>query len=163
MPATTHLTSPETCGSYEHQLQSSSTVQYKAPYQRPRLRAKQNSTFETSPSPANTHPSLTGTSLDSPLKNNVQTKICPTSIPLQRAGSLKPADDELSARDAIDLCKRIIATIRDHDNAQEVKEFFDAIDDDKLPRKLVYAAELKLLTATLPNQLHQAYLGLWAP
>ncbi|KAG0698669.1 hypothetical protein DFH29DRAFT_877816 [Suillus ampliporus] len=123
MPATTRLASPETCGSYEHQLQSSST-----------------------------------------------TKICPTSIPLQRAGSLKPADDELSARDAIDLHKWIITTIRDRDNAQEVEEFFgvskddydyvlDAIDDDKLPQKLVYAAELKLLTATLPNRLHQAYLS----
>ncbi|KAG2110699.1 hypothetical protein DEU56DRAFT_762301 [Suillus clintonianus] len=75
---------------------------------------------------------------------------------------------------AIDLRKRIIAAIRDADNAEEVEEFFnvskddyhyilDAIDEDddedKVIRKLVYAEELKLLTATLPNRLHQAYLA----
>ncbi|KAG1732746.1 hypothetical protein EDB19DRAFT_1911903 [Suillus lakei] len=68
------------------------------------------------------------------------------------------------------LQEMIITTIKDSNNVQEVEEFFsvsrddydyvlDAIDDDKLPRKLVYAAELKLLTATLPNRLHQAYLA----
>ncbi|KAG1837905.1 hypothetical protein DFJ58DRAFT_846268 [Suillus subalutaceus] len=69
---------------------------------------------------------------------------------------------------AKDFRKRIIAAITDGDNVQEVEEFFnvskddyhyvlDAIDDEKMTRKLAYASELKLLTVTLPNRLHQSY------
>ncbi|KAG2129035.1 uncharacterized protein EDB93DRAFT_1267123 [Suillus bovinus] len=74
----------------------------------------------------------------------------------------------------VSLCKRIITAIKDADNVEEVLEFFnvsnnnylsilDSIDEDgdedKVICKLVYAEELRLLTATLPNQLHQAYLA----
>ncbi|KAG2140201.1 hypothetical protein DEU56DRAFT_755418 [Suillus clintonianus] len=114
------------------------------------------------------------TSLDSPSKSKVQVNKYPAPTPLQREASSKPADECVPRDVAIDLRKRIIAAIRDADNAEEVEEFFnvskddyhyilDAIDEDddedKVIRKLVYAEELKLLTATLPNRLHQAYLA----
>ncbi|KAG2128614.1 hypothetical protein DEU56DRAFT_915484 [Suillus clintonianus] len=175
MPVTTRLLSSEACNSaYECRFQSPSTTSFRRSYSQG-LESKRN-TFVQSPSP-NTHPPNNlnnATSLDSPSKSKVQVNKYPAPTPLQREASSKPADECVPRDVAIDLRKRIIAAIRDADNAEEVEEFFnvskddyhyilDAIDEDddedKVIRKLVYAEELKLLTATLPNRLHQAYLA----
>ncbi|KAG2150874.1 hypothetical protein DEU56DRAFT_962412 [Suillus clintonianus] len=180
MPVTTRLLSSaaDACinGSYECKLQQPSATSYRGScLQGPRLGGKMHTTFVKSPSPhTSTHPpNNTVTSLEPLSKSKVQVIKHPAPTPLQREASPKPAD-EYVPRD--DLRKRIIAAIRDPDNVEEVEEFFnvsqddylyilDAIDEDedgdgdKVIRKLVYAEELKLLTATLPNRLHQAYLA----
>ncbi|KAG2131306.1 uncharacterized protein EDB93DRAFT_1108149 [Suillus bovinus] len=95
-------------------------------------------TFVKSSPQANTP--LTGTP-DSSLNTKDQMRINPTATSLQREASLKPAYDESSAKD-------------DADNVQEVKMPSMMINYHE-----VYAAELKLLTATLPNRLHQSYIS----
>ncbi|KAG0698051.1 hypothetical protein DFH29DRAFT_1003196 [Suillus ampliporus] len=171
MPITTHLLSPEAYnGSYEYKLQPPSTTSYRESFlQGPHVGGKRNTTFVKSPSPDTNNTATLLESSSKLSKSKVQVNICPAPTPLQREASSKPAD-ECVPRD--DLRKRIIAAIRDADNVEEVKEFFDVSEDDylyvldtidededKVICKLVYAEELKLLTATLPNRLHQAYLA----
>ncbi|KAG2128295.1 uncharacterized protein EDB93DRAFT_1256747 [Suillus bovinus] len=171
---TTRLLSPETCNNFfEYRLQSSSVTSYRGSCLRsPQLGGK-STTFMKSLSPDTHPPKNTATSLEfeSPSKPKAELNICPVLTPLQREASPKSAD-ECVPKDG--LCKWIIIAIKDADNVEEVLEFFnvsnddylsilDSIDEDgdedKVIRKLVYAEDLRLLTATLPNQLHQAYLA----
>ncbi|KAG2353682.1 hypothetical protein BDR07DRAFT_676640 [Suillus spraguei] len=91
MPVTTRLLSPEArCASYEFHLQSPSTSNRGSYLQSSHYTVTKQNFVKSSPANTQTN---TVSSLESPLKSKVQTKISSTSTPLQKEASLKPANE----------------------------------------------------------------------